>query len=119
MRHFFTTLAATAMAAALAGAAVAETNDYSGALATSDFFAFIEQHSGDAVRLTAEGNVPADQMEKTDEGVFFWTANVQVGVAPDALQNDKIALNGCYRIRMGDARQGVTAYFLDSSADCQ
>ena len=118
MRHVFKLLAATAVAA-FAGTAGAETNDYSGAVATTDFFRFIEQHSGDAVRLTAEGDVPADQMEKTDDAVFFWTVNVQVGVAPAALQNDKIALNGCYRIRMADARQGVTAYFLDSSSDCQ
>ena len=119
MRHLFTTLAATAMAAAFGGAVVAETNDYSGQVATTEFFAFITQHSGDAVRLTAEGSVPADQMEKTDDAVFFWTSNVQIGVAPNAMQNDKIALSGCYRIRLADARQGVTAYFLDNSADCQ
>ena len=119
MRHLFTTLAATAMAAAFPGAVVAETNDYSGQVATTEFFAFIAEHSGDAVRLTAEGSVPADQMEKTDDAVFFWTSNVQIGVAPNAMQNDKIALSGCYRIRLADARQGVTAYFLDNSADCQ
>jgi hypothetical protein len=51
--------------------------------------------------------------------VFFWQANVQVGVAPAALQNEKIALNGCYRIRLDEARQGVTAYFLDDSSDCE
>jgi hypothetical protein len=119
MRNFSRLLAATAMVAAVAGAAMAETNAFSGAVASNDFYRFIEEHSGAAVRLAAAGDVPADQMEKTDDAVFFWQANVQVGVAPGALQDDKIALDGCYRIRLADARQGVTAYFLDSSSDCE
>jgi hypothetical protein len=119
MRHFSRLLATAAMVAGLATAVLAETNAYSGAVASTDFFRFIEEHSGDAVKLAAEGDVPADQMEKTDAAVFFWQANVQVGVAPAALQNEKIALNGCYRIRLDEARQGVTAYFLDDSSDCE
>jgi hypothetical protein len=119
MRHISKLLAATALVAAGATAFAAETNSYSGAVVSTDFFRFIEEHSGAAVRLAAEGDVPADQMEKTDDALFFWQANVQVGVAPVALQNEKIALNGCYRIRLADARQGVTAYFLDDSSDCE
>jgi hypothetical protein len=119
MSHLSKLLGAAALLAACATAVTAETNAYSGAVATTDFFRFIEEHSGAAVTLAAEGDIPADQIEKTDDAVFFWQANVQVGVAPVALQNDKIALKGCYRIRLADARQGVTAYFLDDSSDCE
>jgi hypothetical protein len=119
MRHFSRTLAMAVMVAGLAGAALAETNAYSGAVTSNDFFRFIEEHSGDAVKLSAGGDVPADQMEKTDDAVFFWQSNVHVGVGSSALQNDKIALDGCYRIRLADAQQGVTAYFLDNSTDCE
>jgi hypothetical protein len=119
MRHFSRTLAVAVTVAGLAGAALAETNAYSGAVASTDFFRFVEAHSGDAVKLSAAGDVPADQMEKTDDAVFFWQSNIHVGVGSSALQNDKIALDGCYRIRLADAQQGVTAYFLDSSTDCE
>jgi hypothetical protein len=119
MRHFFKLLVGAAALAALTQAVTAETNAYTGAVATSDFFRFIEEHSGDVVRLAAEGDVPADQIEKTDDVVFFWKANVQIGVGPDALQNEKIALNGCYRIRLADTRAGMTAYLLDNSSDCE
>jgi hypothetical protein len=119
MSRFSKLLAATALLATCATAVTAETNAYSGAVASTEFFRFIEEHSGGAVTLAAEGDMPADQMEKTDDAVFFWQANVQIGVAPMALQNEKIALNGCYRIRLADARQGVTAYFLDDSSDCE
>ena len=120
MKHFSTPLVVAAALAGLIQTATAETNAYTGPVATSDFFRFIEEHSGDAVRLVAEGDIPADQIEKTDDAVFFWQANVQVGVEPNALQpGEKIALNGCYRIRLADARQGVMAYFLDNSSDCE
>ena len=120
MKHFSTSLVVAAALAALAGAATAETNGYTGPVATGDFFRFIEEHSGDAVRLAAEGDIPADQIEKTDEAVFFWESNIYVGVEPVALQSDeKIALNGCYRIRLADARAGVIAFFLDNSSDCE
>lgn len=102
-----------------AGEARAETQAYSGAVAAEDFFRFIEEHSGDAVRLTAEGEVPADRLERTEDAVFFWYANVQVGIEPSALQDDKLAIDGCYRVRLAEMRQGVTAYYLDPSADCE
>jgi hypothetical protein len=119
VKHLSKLLIVLAMPVVMTQAVTAETNAYSGAVVSADFFAFIAEHSGDAVKLAAEGDVPADQLEKTEEAVFFWQANVQVGVEPDALQNEKIALNGCYRIRLADARAGVTAYFLDSSTDCE
>jgi len=110
--------AVIALQAALAQTAAAESLAYSGAVGADDFYRFIEQHSGDAVRLAAEGEVPADRMERTEDGVFFWYSNVQVGVEPAAFQNDKIAINGCYRVRLAEVRQGVTAYYLDPSSDC-
>jgi hypothetical protein len=119
MKHSLTLLALAGVVAALSNAATAGTSDYSGGVASDDFVRFIEEHSGDAVRLAAEGDLPADQIEKTDDAVFFWQQNVQIGVAPNALRNDKIAINGCYRIRLADARVGVTAYFLDNSSDCE
>jgi hypothetical protein len=120
MTHFSRLLAVAASIAALTQSVTAETNAYSGRVATGDFFRFIEEHSGDAVRLTAEGDIPEDQIEKTDDAVFFWQANVQIGVEPNALLRDEtIALDGCYRIRLADARVGVTAYFLDHSSDCE
>jgi hypothetical protein len=120
MKHFPKLLVAAATLAALTQAVTAETTAYSGAVASTDFFRFIEEHSGDAVKLAAEGDIPADQIEKTDDAVFFWQASIQVGVEPAALiQDAKIALNGCYRIRLADARAGVTQYFLDNSEDCQ
>ena len=119
MKHVSRWLAVLAMPVMMSQAVTAETNAYSGAVVSNDFFQFIAEHSGDAVKLAAEGDVPADQMEKSEEAVFFWKENVQVGVQVDALQNDKIALNGCYRIRLDDARAGVTAYFLDPSTDCE
>jgi hypothetical protein len=119
MTHFFKLLILAAAVIALNNAVTAETTTYKGEVVSNDFFRFIEEHSGDAVKLAAEGAVPADQIEKTDEAVFFWQANVQVGVEPAAFQDEKIALNGCYRIRLADARVGVTAYFLDLSSDCE
>lgn len=119
MKHISKLLIVLALPAAMATAVTAETNAYSGAVGSADFYQFIAEHSGAAVKLAAEGDMPADQIEKTDEAVFFWQESVQIGVEPDALQNDKIALNGCYRIRLADARAGVTAYFLDSSTDCE
>jgi hypothetical protein len=119
MTHFFKLLILAAAVIALNKAVTAETTAYKGEVVSSDFFRFIEQHSGDAVKLAAEGPVPADQIEKTDDAVFFWQSNVQVGVEPGAFQDEKIALNGCYRIRLADARAGVTAYFLDLSSDCE
>jgi hypothetical protein len=119
MRLLTRLLVVAAMQAALTQAVVAETSAYTGGVATTDFFRFIEENSGAAVRLAAEGDLPADQIEKTDDAVFFWQSNVQVGVEPGALQNERIALNGCYRIRLADARVGVTAYFLDTSSDCE
>jgi hypothetical protein len=119
MKHFSKLMVLAAMQCALAQGAAAETRAYSGTVATGDFFRFIEEHSGDAVRVAAEGALPAEQMEKTDDGVFFWQTNVQVGIEPGAYQDDKIAINGCYRVRLADMRQGVTAYFLDPSDDCE
>jgi hypothetical protein len=119
MRHFSKLLVVAAALAAPTQAVTAESNAYSGPVATSDFFLFIEEHSGDVVRLAAEGEIPADQIERGDDVVFFWKANVHVGVEPGALQNEKIALKGCYRIRLADARAGMTAYLLNSSSDCE
>jgi hypothetical protein len=119
MRHSFKLLAGAAMLAALTQVAMAETNAYSGAVASAEFFQFIEQHSGDVVKLDAQGDVPADQIEKTDDVVFFWQSNVQVGVLADLVQDQKVALSGCYRIRLADARAGMTAYLLDLSEDCE
>jgi hypothetical protein len=119
MKHFLRLLALAGVAGALSNAATAETNNYSGAVASDEFFRFIEEHSGDAVRLAAVGGLPADQIEKTDDAVFFWQQNVQIGIEPNALKNDKIAIDGCYRIRLADARQGLSAYFLDNSSDCE
>jgi hypothetical protein len=119
MKLFSKLIVLAVLHGALAQAASAETLAYSGAVATEDFFRFIEQHSGDAVRVEAEGVLPAEQVEKDDDGVFFWQSNVQVGVEPSAFQNDKIAINGCYRVRLAEQRQGVTAYFLDPSEDCE
>jgi hypothetical protein len=119
MTTFFRLLVLAAAVIALNKAVIAETTSYSGEVVSNDFFQFIAEHSGDAVKLAAEGPVPADQIEKTDDAVFFWTSNVQVGVEPTALDGEKIALNGCYRIRLADARAGVTAYFLDASTDCE
>ncbi len=119
MMHSFKLLILAASIAALTQVAAAETSNYSGGVASDEFFRFVEEHSGDAVLLAAEGDIPADQIEKTDDAVFFWQRNVQVGVEPAALQNDKIGLNGCYRIQLNDARQGVTSYFLDISSDCE
>jgi hypothetical protein len=120
MTHLSRLLVVAASMAVLTQSVTAESNAYSGPVLANDFFLFIEEHSGDAVRLTAEGDIPADQLEKTDDAVFFWRANVQIGVQPNALlQDETIALNGCYRIRLADARAGLMAYFLDSSSDCE
>lgn len=119
MKHFSKLVVLAAMHCALTQAATAETRAYSGDVATGDFFRFVEEHSGDAVRVAAEGALPAEQVEKTDDGVFFWQSNVQVGIDAGAYQDDKIAIDGCYRVRLADMRQGVTAYFLDPSDDCE
>jgi hypothetical protein len=119
MTIFVRLLIVAAAVIALNKTVTAETTTFSGEPVSTDFFRFIEEHSGDAVKLAAQGAVPADQMEKTDEAVFFWQTNVQVGVEPTALEGEKLALNGCYRIRLADARAGVTAYFLDASTDCE
>lgn len=120
MTHLSRLLAVAASIAVLTQSVTAETNAYSGPVASSDFFRFIAEHSGDAVRLAAEGDIPADQIEKTEDAVFFWQSNVQIGVEANALlQDETIALDGCYRIRLADARVGVVAYFLDTSNDCE
>jgi hypothetical protein len=118
MRHCARLIGLIALQAVLAQGVAAETVAYNGKVSEETFFRFIEEHSGDAVKLSAEGQLPEDQMEKTEEGVFFWLSNVQVGVEPAAFQGDKIAINGCYRVRLAEVRQGVTAYYLDPSSDC-
>ena len=119
MKHFSRLLVGAAMLTACAYGAIAETNAYSGTVGSTEFFHFIEEHSGDVVRLTAEGDIPADQLEKTEDMVFFGQSNIQVGVEPTAVQDQKVALNGCFRIRLAEAHAGMTAYLLDNSTDCE